>query len=317
MSTTVTNLPLLLLPDTPGLQLAHIRIDAQWVPIDVISTEPAGTCPLCQTKTTSLPSHYRRTFTDLPWGTYMVRVHALVRRFRCRAPTCPRQVFTERLSTLVQPWARRTARVQEWIQVVGTVVGGAGGSRLLGRHGLPTSPATVLRLVRRLAAPLTPAPVAIGVDDFALRRGRTYGTIIVDLVQHRPIDVLEDRSAATLIAWLRAQPSSAVSSRDRSTEYARGATEGAPGAVQVADRWHILKNLRETLERILDRQRSLIEQLPLPPLDVPGARSANTAVPPTGLFPRSALRARWPPSKDAGCTGWPATSRCRLYMPKV
>jgi transposase len=285
MNTTVTNLPLLLLPDTPGLQVEQVRIDNQTLHLDVTSTEPASRCPLCQNKTSSLHSHYRRTFADLPWGTYGVQVHALVRRFRCRVPTCPRRVFTERLATLMQPWARRTARAQEWIQLVGMAAGGEGGSRLLGRHGLPASAATVLRLIRCMAAPTAPAPVVIGVDDFALRRGRIYGTIIVDLARHRPIDLLEGRAAATLIAWLQAHPSIEVISRDRSTEYARGATEGAPGAVQVADRWHILKNLRDALERILDRHRSLIEHLALPPLDAPARRTAVEAVSPTGLFP--------------------------------
>jgi transposase len=199
-------------------------------------------------------------------------------------------VFTERLPLLLEPWARRTARVREWIQVVGLAAGGEGGSRLLGRHGLPTSPATVLRLIRRRTAPAAPAPVVIGVDDFALRRGRTYGTIIVDLERHHPIDLLEDRSAATLIAWLQDHPSIEVISRDRSTEYARGATLGAPAAVQVADRWHILKNLREALERTLDRQRSVIAALALPPLDTPSHRPDSEAIPLTGLFPAQRSR---------------------------
>jgi transposase len=285
MDIAVTNLPLLLLPDTPDLQLEQVLIENQTFHLDVVSVAGTSPCPRCQTASASLHSHYRRTFTDLPWGSYRVIVHALVRRFRCRVPTCPRRVFTERLPLLLEPWARRTARVREWIQVVGMAAGGEGGSRLLGRHGLPTSPATVLRLIRRVTTPAPPAPVVIGVDDFALRRGRTYGTIIVDLERHQPIDLLADRSAATLIAWLQDHPGIEVISRDRSTEYARGATLGTPAAVQVADRWHILKNLREALERTLDRQRSVIAGLDLPPLDAPGHRTASEAVPRTSLFP--------------------------------
>lgn len=161
MDTTVTNLPLLLLPDTPDLRLEHVRMEQQTFHLEVVSVAGTGPCPLCQTPSASVHSHYRRTFTDLPWGAWSVRLHALVRRFRCRVPMCPRRVFTERLPLLLEPWARRTARVREWIQVVGMAAGGEGGSRLLGRHGLPTSPATVLRLMRRVTAPST-TPLVLG-----------------------------------------------------------------------------------------------------------------------------------------------------------
>lgn len=138
------------------------------------------------------------------------------------------------------------------------------GARVALQSQLPTSPDTLLRLLRATEPPSPAVPRVLGVDDFALQKGRTYGTILVDLEQHRPVDLLPDRSAETVAAWLRNHPGVAVIARDRSTEYARGATLGAPTALQIADRWHLLKNHREALERILTRLHADLDHLPVP-----------------------------------------------------
>ncbi len=152
----------------------------------------------------------------------------------------------------VAPAARRTRRVRATMQRVAAALGGEAGARLISGLGLPTSPATLLRSLRQAVLPEAPAPTVIAVDDYALRRGQRYGTVVVDLERRRLVDLLPDRTAATLADWLRGRPVRIVA-RDRPTEYARGIANGAPQAIEVLDRRHIFKNVRELVERQLDR----------------------------------------------------------------
>ena len=147
----------------------------------------------------------------------------------------------------------RTTRLIATLTLFAAALSGQAGSRLLAHVGMALSAPTLLRLAKHMEVPSVITPRVIGVDDFAFRRGRTYGTILVNLETHRPIDLLPERTAEALAHWLREHPGVQIISRDRSTEYARGASEGAPYAQQVADRWHILKNLREAVERALKR----------------------------------------------------------------
>lgn len=173
-----------------------------------------------------------------------------VRKFFCLNANCKRRIFTERLTNVTAPWARRTLRLAQQFTTIGLALGGAAGVRLSRRDGFTVSRNTLLRLVRKMPLPLIDFLETLGVDDFAFRKCQTYGTILVDLEQSQPLALLKDRSAETLAQWLKAHPGIKVVSRDRAKAYASGISQGAPEAIQVADRFHLLQNLGETLERV-------------------------------------------------------------------
>ena len=142
------------------------------------------------------------------------------------------------------------------MQTLGLMLGGNAGARLAKLLGMSVSSDTLLRLVRALEVPQRAVPQVLGIDDFALRKGQKYGTILVDLEKRHPVDLLPDRKKATVMAWLKAHPGVKVISRDRGGTYAEAAREGAPLATQIADRFHLSQNLGETLER------SCVESIP-------------------------------------------------------
>src|SRR5215210_4513088 len=253
-----------LLPLEHGLHLEDVTIGPDQIVATVVATSPRGTCPVCGTWSEAVHSLYRRTIADLPWGRQTVRLHLRVRKFFCRQPTCTRRVFTERLPRVVAPYARRTKRLTEVVRLLAFALGGEPGARIVGRLGMATSPATLLRLIRRTAVVEAPTPRALGVDDWAQRKRHTYGTILVDLEQHQVIDLLPDRTADTLAAWLHDRSGVEIISRDRSRAYADGAARGAPDAVQVADRFHLAKNLGETVAQVLERHRADLREVMVP-----------------------------------------------------
>jgi transposase len=253
-----------LLPLDHGLRLGDVSIGPDQSVATLVATSPRGTCPVCGTWSEAVHSLYQRTIADLPWGRQTVRLQLCVRKFFCRQPACSRRIFTERLPAVVAPYARRTTRLTEVVRLLAFALGGELGARVVERLGMATSPATLLRLIRRTAVVAAPTPRVLGVDDWAKRKRHTYGTILVDLEQHRLVDLLPDRTAATLASWLQDRPGVEIVSRDRSGAYAEGVARGAPDAVQVADRFHLAKNLGETVAQVLERHRADLREVVVP-----------------------------------------------------
>jgi transposase len=250
-----------LFPDDSCLQLVRLQADEQFLLATVATTSSAALCPLCQSCSESIHSRYMRVIADLPWAGWAVRLELHVRRFFCQNEECKRRIFTERLPGVVAPSARRTTRLADLLTLIGFALGGEAGSCLVERMGLEITPETLLRLIRQQQERQVPTPRVLGVDDFSFCRRKSYGAILIDLERQIPIDLLPDREAATFKKWLLAHPGVQIISRDRGGAFAEGARQGAPQAQQIADRWHLLANLSETIKGFFLNKQSLLKSL--------------------------------------------------------
>lgn len=252
-----------LLPDIPGLLVEQVILGEETILLVARLVTEGACCPNCAQLSSRVHSYARRTLMDLPMSGRRVQLSLQVRRFRCGTPTCPRRTFRERVPTLAAPRVHRTKRLLETLCQVAFALGGEAGARLARGLSMPCSPDTLLRLLHQQPVPVAPTPRVLGVDDFSFHKGRTFGTILLDLERRVPIDLLPDREAPTLAAWLIAHPGVQIISRDRGGTYADGARQGAPTAQQTTDRWHLLKNLGEALEGLfLHKKHALKEALP-------------------------------------------------------
>lgn len=247
-----------LFPWLKQLGLDEIQVNEETIIFGFSSLQTEGICPCCQQASADVHSSYQRRLADLPWGGSQVVLDVSVHKIFCSMPACPQKIFYERVEPVAVPYARRTQRLYEEQQQLGLALGGAVGARTAQRQGMPVSPATLLRQVRQSVLPVSTTPRKLGVDDWALRKGTSYGTILVDLERHQPVDLLPDRSAETLSRWLQAHPGVEMITRNRAKEFIEGASQGAPTAIQVADRFHLIQNLREMLQHLLERHQAAL-----------------------------------------------------------
>jgi transposase len=248
-----------LFPHLAGLRLEQVTLDGKTVRLHLAASARRARCPLCTRRSKRVHSSYHRTVADLPLAGRRLILRLRVRRFRCDVRRCSRAIFAERFPKLVAAYGRRTLGQRSALEVIAFALGGSAGARLATRLGSPVSRATLLRVLRCADVPARPAPRVLGVDDWAFRKGHRYGTILVDLERRRIVDLLEDRKAETVASWLSQHPGLEVVSRDRAPAYAEAARTGAPQAVQVIDRWHLIQNLVEALERCLLRFRPALK----------------------------------------------------------
>ncbi|MFD5186531.1 ISL3 family transposase [Streptomyces sp. NPDC058372] len=239
----------------------EVRTDGGGIALTARTVTREAACPDCGTVSGRVHGGYQRRLADLAAAGRQVVIDLLVRRFLCPAAKCPRRTFVEQVDGLTERFARRTPLLRCSLEKIALALAGRPGARLATHLSMPTSANSLLRLVRRLPdKQVGSAPRVLGIDDFALKKGHVYGTIILDMETGERVDVLPDRTAETLTAWLNAHPGVEIVCRDRASAYAEAVRTACPDAIQVADRFHLWKNLCEAVEKCVATHRSCLTE---------------------------------------------------------
>ena len=246
------------------LHVDALSFDGDSVTIHASTNNYAARCPCCGRPSHRIHGRYTRTMADLPWCGTPVYLRVRVRKFFCDEPACERKIFAERLEGVAGVYARGTDRRREALEWIAFALGGEAGARLARELGLLVSPDTLLNRIREAFFAEGEDVRVLGVDDFGFKRGNASGTILVDLERHRIVDLFEGHSVESIARWLGQHPNVEVVGRDRSNVCREGVNAGAPDALQVADRWHLLRSLALALEQFLLHKRSALRKAAAP-----------------------------------------------------
>jgi transposase len=281
--------PFLPLPE--GMLIERVEQTDSQLTVTVISTRTEATCPGCGCSSEHVHSQYQRTVNDVPCAGRNVVLRLGVRKFFCLQLCCPRKVFAERLPDLVQPWARVSNRLLEELKALGLAASAEVNERLAPRLGMKVKAPTLLRYIRAIPPPADMSVRVLGIDDFAMKRGDCYGTILVNIETGKPLNLLPDRTAEAVLPWLKSHQEIEVVTRDRASSYADAVKRALPHAIQVADRYHLVQNLREHLQRLLDRKRTCLPLVEDTSLTAPKAGTTDSVGVPCDLPAEESLLA--------------------------